>query len=250
MVKQNINRNDVIDIIKQIDSLINDGKFEDAVRLFAELDMSFEQLVKKDQEELIESYNYIKNLLLVYYKITEGEDLMKFGDIKGIKGVVNQLEFLKREYKDILEDKQKLLDYVNTSKESFTNFYYYAEARRKFHVKMMELHGLITENKIGEAKKLYRKLIRDYNIVVNYLEYHKRKEIYNELMEIYRDIMTKGYKTEIYKTILKPIKIERKEINKEKVEKVKQIYYDPYREVRDLIKNNDLENANKLLKNL
>ena len=114
----------------------------------------------------------------------------------------------------------------------------------------MELHGLITENKIGEAKKLYRKLIRDYNIVVNYLEYHKRKEIYNELMEIYRDIMTKGYKTEIYKTILKPIKIERKEINKEKVEKVKQIYYDPYREVRDLIKNNDLENANKLLKNL
>ncbi|HLC56487.1 MAG TPA: hypothetical protein VJJ23_04595 [Candidatus Nanoarchaeia archaeon] len=250
MLKTKIDKNDVIDIINQIDPLINDGKYEDAVKLFAELDLSFGKLNESDKKELNKAFEDEKKLLLVYYKIFEGESLMKFGDIRRIKDVVHDLDYMKGEYRELLTEKQKLLDHLEQSKKAFLEFYDYANSRRKFYVKMMELHSLIAENKIGEAKRLYRKLIRDYNVIVNYLEYHKRKEIYNELMEIYRDITTKNYKTEVYKTVLKPIKIERKEIKKDKVENIKPIYYDPYREVRDLISNNDLENANKLLKTL
>ena len=49
MLKTKIDKNDVIDIINQIDPLINDGKYEDAVKLFAELDLSFGKLNESDK---------------------------------------------------------------------------------------------------------------------------------------------------------------------------------------------------------
>ena len=248
-------------LLNTASSLMNEKKFGDALSFYRRIESIYKNLKIEDQEEFydqVSSYNFD---IMVYFKIKEV--MLLFEDGQDIELVKNKLTRIEESIENV--NNKVVRNYVMENFNRLLDAYNALIHKDLFATRLLEIYFLLETNLVESAIDKYYELMPIYNTLARYANFNQRSEMYKLMGEAYGDIQNKlrkqkpqEPKVEVKKDDIerfKPreIQVKRKKSNikvnniKKEIKKIKKVTNDPLKEIKLLIKEGNIEEAEKLL---
>lgn len=185
-------------ILNNVNNLIKNRKFKDAIRHYHNLHRYFESLPLIRREKFKRDVNLIYNELIVYMDVNEAYLLAKEGNIVLLKHKLEHIYELSIDLWNV-KDASELMKYVSKRYRYCLGVYVYKVSLMEFAKKYAEAKNLINERKFDKAIKVYCRLLVYYNNLLKYEKNEKiRLDLYNEMKELYLDLSRKKSVNDAY----------------------------------------------------
>tara|TARA_Y100000310_G_scaffold136564_1_gene135427 strand:+ start:945 stop:1541 length:597 start_codon:yes stop_codon:yes gene_type:complete len=187
-------------ISKKINKEINSGRFEEAVKDYADLSEAYSLLSESKSKNKITFLN-IRSQLLIYLKIKETENMLKRNNsLDMIRDNINQLKSLYSEY----SINRKLLSYARKKVEYLLNYYEYKIYKKELNHCLDNIYHYIWEERYEDALKKFPEIMSKFKQMERHV---KNDKLYSSLMRLKTHIKTSLLADQAYSEISKISKI-------------------------------------------
>ena len=235
---------------------LENSEFDESLKYYSDTRKLFELMSETDKtSNLVRNFSVYSNSMETYLGIKEALILAQDNRMDDLK---HNLDFI-WSIKDNIKGVESIRNFAQINYKYCMNIYLYNIHKKEFLKQIEDIYSLLYSGWTEESMKKYSVLLKTYNSLVKYGDYSTRAMLHNKIMDIYREIRMKRLKEQAYSEVAEynfkglPKKKEKIEVEYRNIEieaPENFIFNKSFKDLKNFIKNNDVDNANTLLNNI